>query len=77
MGRLTISLPDSIHSALKETAARKRTTIGDIIQESLALYGIKSDEQVEEIVARARRAAGLSEARAGTIAVRETRAERR
>lgn len=76
MARLTITLPDSLHTALKEAAARRRRTIGDIIQESLTLYGIKSGEAVEEIVARARRAAGLTTKQADALALRETRAHR-
>jgi hypothetical protein len=76
MARLTITLPDAIHSALKEAAARRRRTIGDIIEESLTLYGIKGDERVEEIVARARRSAGLTPKQADALAVRETRAQR-
>ncbi len=77
MARLTISLPDPLHSALKESAARKRRPIGELIAESLVAYGIKSRESAEEIVRRARDRARLSELEAVHLAVRETRAVRR
>lgn len=74
--RLTITLPDEVHSALKETAARRKRTIGEIITDSLVQYGIKSDEEAGAIVARARRAANLSTRRANAVASSETRAHR-
>ena len=77
MARLTISLPDALHSALKENAARRRQPIGGVIAESLVAYGIKSRESAEEIVRRARERAGFSEAEALRLALRETRAVRR
>lgn len=77
MGRLTISLPDELHRALKEAAARRGRTIGDLVAESLELYGIKTEERAAEVVARARRKSGLREARALAVARRETRAARR
>ncbi|MBI2213380.1 MAG: CopG family transcriptional regulator [Acidobacteria bacterium] len=74
--RLTIALPDEVHAALKETAARRKRTIGEIITDSLVQYGIKSDEQAGAIVARARRAANLSPSRANAVAARETATHR-
>lgn len=76
MARLTISLPDSVHQALKEAAARRKKTIGELIGESIEAYGIKTEEQAADLVARAREAAGLCEAEALELAVRETRAAR-
>lgn len=76
VARLTITLPDELHQALKEAAARRRTTIGDLVCESLAFYGIKSERQVRELVEAARRRSGLSEAEAEELAVAETRAHR-
>ena len=35
MSRITITLSDKLHQALKETAARQRRSIGSIIEESL------------------------------------------
>lgn len=76
MGRLTISLPDELHRALKEAAARRGRTIGELIAESVEFYGIKSEERAAELVARARARSGLPEAEAIEIAERETRAAR-
>jgi hypothetical protein len=77
MARMTITLPDALHAALKESAARSRRAMGDLIAESLVAYGVKSRESAEEIVARARARAGRSEAAAMKLAIRETRAARR
>ena len=77
MARLTITLSDERHLALRETAAKRRKTIGQLIEESLEFYGIKSARSVEELLARARSRANLSEAEAIRLAVRETRAARR
>jgi hypothetical protein len=77
MARLTISLPDGLHQALKEAAARRRRTIGDLIEESLGLYGLKDDETVAALLERARRNAAMDEPEALELAVSETRAARR
>lgn len=77
MARLTISLPDELHRALKETAARRRRTIGELVAESLVEYGVKSRESAEEMVQRARRRSALAEPEALALAVAETRAARR
>lgn len=76
MARLTITLPDELHLALKEASARRRRTIGDLVCESLAFYGIKSERQAREIVDAARHRADLPAAEAGELAVAETRAHR-
>jgi hypothetical protein len=77
VSRLTLTLPDELHRALKESAAARGKTIGELVAESVIAYGIKPRAAAEELVARARRHAGLSEARAVALAVRETRAARR
>ena len=77
MARLTITLPDDLHRALKETAARRGRTIGDMVAESLAFYGIKSGESARAIVDRARSRAAMTEDEALEIAVDETRRARR
>ncbi|MCF8053421.1 MAG: ribbon-helix-helix protein, CopG family [Desulfobacterales bacterium] len=76
MGRLTITLEDDLHRAVKEAAARQGRSIGKIIEESLRLRGIKSMENARELVARARRQAGCTEEEAIDLAVEETRAHR-
>ena len=77
MSRLTITLDDSLHQALKETAARQGRSIGKIIEESLLLRGIKPTESARQLVARARLQAGLSEEDAIRMAAEETRAQRK
>ena len=76
MSRLTITLPDELHRALKETAARRNVPIGELIAESLEFYGIKSRESAQSLVARARHNAQLSEDDALRLAQREVRAVR-
>lgn len=76
MARVTISLPDELHRALKETAVRRGTTLGEVVRESLVFYGIKTPEQVSQLVARARRRSALPEEDAQALADRETRAVR-
>lgn len=77
MARVTITLPDELHRALKEAAAVRGRTIGELVAESVVSYGIKPREEAERLVARARRRAGLDEAAALELARRETRAARR
>ncbi len=77
MARLTVTLPDELHRALKEAAARRGRTIGDLVAESLEFYGIKSTESALQLVSRARAASGLEESAALELAVKETRAQRR
>jgi predicted transcriptional regulator len=76
MARLTITLPDELHQALKEAAARRRRSIGDLVAESLEFYGIKTEESAREMVARARQQSGLTEAEAAKLALTESRASR-
>lgn len=76
MSRLTITLDDSVHQALREAAARQGRSIGKIIEESLILRGIKPMENARQLVARARSNAACDEDEALSIAVEETRAVR-
>jgi len=76
MSRLTITLPDEVHRALKEAAATRRRTIGDLVAESLERYGIKPVEAARDLVARARSHSRLDEKEALEVAVEETRAGR-
>ena len=77
MARLTVTLTDERHTALKEAAARRRRTIGELIEESLEAYGVKTRRRAEQLVAEARRRSGLSEKEGLRLALRETRAARR
>lgn len=76
MSRLTISLDDAMHQALKEAAARQGRSIGSIIEEGLRLRGIKPMESARSLVERARLQARLSEVDALQIANEEVRAVR-
>jgi predicted transcriptional regulator len=76
MPRLTITLSEERHRALKEAAARKRKSIAAIIEESLELSGIKTSEAAADLVARARARSGLNDAEALELSVNETRAQR-
>ena len=77
MSRLTISLNDEMHQALKEAAARQGRSIGKIIEEGLILRGIKPASTARDLVAKARRRSTISEEDAMNIAVDEVRAERK
>ncbi len=77
MARLTITLSDERHRALKETAARRGTSIRQLIEESLEHYGIKTQDRAARLVAEARHRARQRSRAALELAVRETRAERR
>jgi hypothetical protein len=77
MARLTITLSDERHRALREAAVQRGKTIGQLIEESLELYGIKSERSAAALVAKARARSGLSEREALRLAVAETRAARR
>ena len=40
MTRVTLSLPDELHRALKEAAATRGRTLGELVAESVVAYGI-------------------------------------
>lgn len=77
MSRLTITLPEARYLALKEAAARRDKTIGQLIDESLELYGIKTREEASALVKRARARSRLSETQALELANQEVQAARR
>lgn len=76
MSRLTITLDDDLHRALKETAVRQGRPIGKIIEEGLILRGIKPLSGARKLVARARENAALTEGDAVAVALEETRQAR-
>ncbi len=76
MSRLTITLSEPRYRALKETAAQRGKTIGQLIDESLAFYGIKSNEQAQDLVRRARSRNALSDEQALALAQAEVQATR-
>jgi hypothetical protein len=76
MSRLTITLSEARYRALKEASARRDKTIGQLIDESLDFYGIKSREDARELVRRAREHSQLPEDQALGVAQKEVRAVR-
>ena len=77
MSRLTITLSDSRYRALKEAAAQRDKTIGQLVDESLDFYGIKSREQARDLVRRARARSSLTADQALALAQDQVRAVRR
>ena len=69
MSRLTITLSEARYRALKEAAAQRDKTIGQLIDESLEFYGIKSREDARELVRRARTRSNMTEDEAMAVAV--------
>ena len=76
MPRMTITLSEERQRALKESAARRGTTITAIVDESLELAGIRTRESAQQIVARARANSGLGDTEAMDLALSETAAVR-
>ena len=77
MSRLTITLSEERYRALKEAAAQRDKTIGQLIDESLDFYGIKSRDGARELVRRARVHAKLTEVQAVAVAAEQVTAARR
>ena len=77
MPRMTITLSDEIHQALKEASIRQHRPIAAIIEESLRFRGIKTQVHARTLVQAARARGDLSEDNALTLAVEETRKVRR
>lgn len=76
MSRLTITLSESRYRALKEAAAQRDKTIGQLIDESLDFYGIKSRDQALELVRLARTRSALGDEQALTLSIGEVRSVR-
>jgi hypothetical protein len=76
MSRMTITLSDARYRALKEASAQRDKTIGQLIEESLEFYGIKTREDARALVQKARRHSGLSETQALALAVKEVKSAR-
>ncbi|MGH8224575.1 MAG: CopG family transcriptional regulator [Gammaproteobacteria bacterium] len=77
MNRLTITLSETRYRALKEASARRSKTIGQLIDESLEFYGIKTRDEARNLVQRARERSGLNEAQAQKLANEQVRAARK
>lgn len=77
MSRLTITLSESRYRALKEASAQRAKTIGQLIDESLDFYGIKSRADARDLVRRARSRGNLTDDQALALAQKEVKAVRR
>ncbi len=77
MSRLTITLSEARYRALKEASAQRDKTIGQLIDESLDFYGIKSREEARDLVRRARARSKLTEEQAVAVAYEQVRTVRR
>jgi hypothetical protein len=77
MSRLTITLSEARYKALKEASVQRDKTIGQLIDESLEFYGIKSREDARDLVRRARARSKLAEDQAMAVAQEQVRAARR
>jgi hypothetical protein len=77
LSRLTITLSEERYRALKDASAQRNKTIGQLIDESLEFYGIKSRGEARNLVRRARARSKLDEEQALGVAQREVRAVRR
>jgi predicted DNA-binding ribbon-helix-helix protein len=74
---LTITLSEARYRALKEASAQRDKTIGQLIDESLDFYGIKSRDDARNLVRRARARSKLSEEQALSVALEQVKAVRR
>lgn len=77
MSRLTITLSEARYKALKEAAVQRDKTIGQLIDESLDFYGIKSRADARDLVRRARARSKLPDDQALATAQEHVRAARR
>ena len=77
MSRLTITLSEARYRALKDASVQRNKTIGQLIDESLEFYGIKSRQEARNLVRRARARSKFDEKQALDVAQREVRAVRR
>ncbi len=77
MARLTITLADRTHRALKEAAVRQGRSMAAIVEESLEMRGIRPLDSAREIVASVRERSSLDADAAMVLAVKETRLYRK
>lgn len=81
MARLTITLSDERHKALREVAARQGTTMDAVIEESLDRAGVRTESPLEILERAWAHAAAakppLDEDQVQQLAIEETHAFRR
>ena len=73
---MTITLSEARYRALKEASAQRSKTIGQLIDESLDFYGIKSRDDAMALVRRARAHGKLRQDDALKLAQDEVKAVR-
>lgn len=76
MVRLTINLSEERQRALKQAAADRGKTMGQLVEESLEFYGVKTRQEAAALIRQARENASLEEANAIALGVEATRAVR-
>lgn len=76
MRRLTIALNEPRYRALKAAAVARNQTIGQLIDDSLEFYGIKSREQAADLVRRTRQTSTLDDDAAMELALATQQATR-
>ena len=76
MNRLTITLSATRYRALKEASARRGKSIGQLIDESLEFYGVKTRDEAGDIVRRARANSSLTDQQAMDLAIEQIRHSR-
>lgn len=76
MVRLTISLDNRQHQALKRASQQRNKSIRELIAESLILNGIMAEESIEAVLERVWQRATLLDEEAMDLAVSESRAQR-
>lgn len=76
MSRLTITLSEARYRALKEASAQRGRTIGQLIDDSLDFFGIKSHDQALELVRQARERSALNASQAMALALDEVQTVR-
>ena len=76
VSRQTITLSEARYRALKEASAQRDKTIGQLNDESLDFYGIKSRDHACELVRRAHTHSKLTEDQAVKVVQGQVRAHR-
>lgn len=77
VSRLTITLSEPRYRALKEASARRGKSIGQLIDESLEFYGVKTRDEASDLVLRARNRSGLGDEQAMDLANEQVRQSRK
>ena len=77
MRRLTITLSEARHEALKHASVQRDKTKSQHIDESWDFYGIKSRENARPLVHRARAHSGRGDEQAAALALEQARVVRR